>query len=125
MNAKEVIEKYNAVKKSFMAEMKQAFMEGSKELFKQCPQIASFEITAYTPYFNDGDVCEYSVGCYEINPKEGISFRWDTEPYRTVSKVVNSFVKTFPDEFYRDVFGDHIKIIVNPDSVEATEYEHD
>jgi hypothetical protein len=32
---------------------------GSAELFEEFPELESFSWTQYTPYFNDGDTCEF------------------------------------------------------------------
>jgi len=39
---------------------KEMFHEGIKILFNEYPIIKQVHFTAYTPYFNDGDECEYA-----------------------------------------------------------------
>lgn len=48
------------------------FEEGCKELFARHPEMESFAWSQYTPYWNDGDVCEFGVytGDPEINGRE-------------------------------------------------------
>lgn len=36
------------------------------ELFQECPEIHSLRWTQYTPYFNDGDVCEFSINDVDV-----------------------------------------------------------
>lgn len=38
-----------------------AFSAMARELFEKIPLIKSFSWTQYTPYFNDGDTCEFSA----------------------------------------------------------------
>lgn len=43
------------------------FEEAAKELFKNNPSLKSFSWTQYTPHFNDGDPCTFSVHAYSEN----------------------------------------------------------
>jgi hypothetical protein len=40
---------------------KEVFASVSKEVFEKDPKLVSFSWTQYTPYFNDGDECVFSV----------------------------------------------------------------
>ena len=40
---------------------KEAFTEMTKEFFEENPDLLAFGWTQYTPYWNDGDVCEFSA----------------------------------------------------------------
>src|SRR5271157_374054 len=60
-------EKYQALRqqivdarKKMQETAKGLFNEMSAELFADNPTLVSFSWTQYTPYFNDGDVCEFS-----------------------------------------------------------------
>jgi len=41
------------------------FEAAAKELFAKYPSLESFSWTQWTPYFNDGDTCYFSVHAYE------------------------------------------------------------
>jgi hypothetical protein len=66
--SREVLKKYNDMKKK-MSDMrteltgacKDIFKDASQELFEAHPNLVAFGWTQYTPYFNDGDVCEFGV----------------------------------------------------------------
>lgn len=52
------ITKLNA---EYREETQKVFGEASEQLFKEIPEIKSFQWTQYTPYFNDGDECTFGV----------------------------------------------------------------
>lgn len=51
----------NELKKQVQKELQAEFNGALTELFDAYPFVKSLSFTAYTPYFNDGDTCEYSV----------------------------------------------------------------
>jgi hypothetical protein len=48
--------------KRFQEKAQELFKETTKEFFEKNPGITAVIWTQYTPYFNDGDTCEFSVG---------------------------------------------------------------
>lgn len=133
---------------------KTEFGEKSKALFEAHPRLKSFGWTQYTPYFNDGEECvfkartddpdingydEYSEesgdeqgeNLYNLASRrawDGHSFKdradWDRDAEATV-KAVKAFLGSFDEEYYREAFGDHMKVVVTRNGVEANFYEHD
>lgn len=51
----------NELKKQYRDASKEAFYDAAKELFEENPAMESFSWHQYTPYFNDGDSCEFGV----------------------------------------------------------------
>lgn len=51
----------NELKKQVQKELQAEFSGALTELFDAYPFVKSLSFTAYTPYFNDGDTCEYNV----------------------------------------------------------------
>jgi hypothetical protein len=49
------------LKMQVQKELQKEFTGALDELFDAYPFVKSLSFTAYTPYFNDGDTCEYSV----------------------------------------------------------------
>lgn len=65
-------EKYSALNKQIADireqmtnESKQYIEQACKELFEACPEVHQIHWTQYTPHFNDGEACEFSVN--EVN----------------------------------------------------------
>ena len=55
------IEAIEAQKKAMVEELRTEFPKLFEELFAKSKLIDSFGWTQYTPYFNDGDTCEFGV----------------------------------------------------------------
>ena len=53
------------LKKSHIETSKKVFHGAVSAFFKMYPEIGSITWTQYTPYFNDGDTCEFSV--HDVN----------------------------------------------------------
>jgi hypothetical protein len=51
----------NELKKQVQKELQAEFSGALTELFDAYPFVKSVSFTAYTPFFNDGDTCEYNV----------------------------------------------------------------
>lgn len=57
----QLIAEQEALKAKFQATAQELFKETTKEFFDKNPAITAVVWTQYTPYFNDGDTCEFSV----------------------------------------------------------------
>lgn len=138
-------------KEELTAELRKDFAPMLKPLFdKSNGKIKSISWTQYTPYFNDGEECTFSVKLdysFEINGEnteeiDALDWRirrhlqgetekyplqpeWDIELYKLVEEI-QSVLSSIDDEFYKDLFGDHVRVTVNENgSIETEEYEHD
>lgn len=54
-------EKISKLKQEMAAELRSEFHNSLKELFDEYPFVKSVSFTAFQPFFNDGDTCEYNV----------------------------------------------------------------
>lgn len=137
------------------ASCKRFFSEISKRLFEENNDLQSFSWTQYTPYFNDGDTCEFSAhtsspyvnGLDEYIESDGSVDDVEREEYYSYKNPANSdytkvftlkgkrhqelldqvkeFLGVFDEEVLHDMFGDHAKIFVTRKGVDIVEYEHD
>jgi len=57
----EANERIKELKKQVQKELQAEFTGALAELFDAYPFVKSVSFTAYTPFFNDGDTCEYNV----------------------------------------------------------------
>lgn len=151
---KELNAKIKALKKEVQKEMHTALLEGLKELFEKYPEVKSLQFTAYTPYFNDGEECTYScrAGDCEFNNYEeygddediseliDVAHRarkeiWKNGDYKPnpdydprMEKCVDEFhefLGAIPDENWKEIVGDHVKVNITPDGIDTDDYEHD
>ena len=56
-----LIEEQRALKAKFQTEAQAMFKETMKEFFDKNPGISALKWSQYTPYFNDGNACEFNV----------------------------------------------------------------
>lgn len=56
------------VRKQLMAQASEKVKDDFKEFFSQNPEVTAIGIVGYTPFFNDGDPCYYSIKsvCFAI-----------------------------------------------------------
>ena len=58
---KEFQEKWEQEKEILAKKFKENFQKFFQEIFETHPKLKAFKFTAYTPYFCDGDPCEYEI----------------------------------------------------------------
>ena len=100
----------------------EAFSEAYAPLFNQYPEVESVSWTQYTPYFNDGDSCTFSVRELRINGEE----EWDAnESMEALFKIFKE-VHNQDNEIFLQCFGDHVEVTITRDgNVDVSEYSHD
>lgn len=125
------------------------FTDASKDLFEKHPKLNSFSWTQYTPYFNDGEPCEFSVYKDYITVTDtdgnvddeicGSSIRrmldtgkdWRGNPatpteLEVMGLDVSDVLDQFTDEEFLMMFSDHAKMTVYRDgTVESDICDHD
>ncbi len=134
-------------KKELMRKTKVLFDVALVELFAKYPALESFSWTQYTPYFNDGDSCEFSanVDYPKVNDvytddmkdihKENTTWtnngrvntpNPDYNPAK--AEMVNEVIEilsTVDESFLEEIYGDHVEVIVSRNGTEIERYEHD
>jgi len=166
-------------KQAFVAELRQEFPTMFSDIFATAPNLKSVSWRQYTPYFNDGDTCEFSarVGDLYINGRseyddeddtdyisiiptiykklqteedvrinkelaekckytwytsrgigeEGLTYnpKYDADADRASSEI-SEVLSTIPEEFLKDLFGDHTRVTIYADgSLDTEHYSHD
>jgi len=71
---------FNEKKQAFVAELRKEFPSMFTELFAQAPKLKSVSWTQYTPYFNDGDSCEFSAHTDDLYVN-GSNSNYDDDDY--------------------------------------------
>lgn len=59
---KRLIKDFEDAQKAFQKQAKKAFTDSMKEFFVENPEIKVIKWKQFSPYFNDGDECTFSVG---------------------------------------------------------------
>lgn len=137
---KKLQEEKMAAYEKFRERSKELFGNVAKQIFIDYPEISAFSWTQYTPYFNDGDECvfsahtdyptltlvsgddkdEFTNSSYKIN---GIAEK--DQPYAKGGRAILELLNQFDDDDFKDMFGNHVKVIVSASGVEVEDYEHD
>lgn len=127
---------------------KRAVKEAVDEILGQHPEVAAVSWTQFTPYFNDGEPCEFRVNEIEVSlmasDYEDASpagddgdwlSTWDLDYGERKGRHPNLISKL--KELSRCIssaglrhameatFGDHVRVIVARDGTDVQEYEHD
>ena len=119
--------------------MHAAFSEACAGLFKAHPELTSFAWQQYTPYFNDGDACEFSarveepdineVSGYDIDEgwtdREGNKRGGEHAALVPLQEAVAELLQEFDQEDLKEMFGDHMTVTVTPDGITTDDCEHD
>lgn len=107
-----------------------AFKEFLKEWFEKNPEVYGVKWRQYTPYFNDGEPCEFGLyGVYAYKTKE--VFESGDEPYdnESVEEVYGegSLEETLNEieEILLVAFGDHVEVSATRGEITVDEYSHD
>jgi len=125
--------------------VKNFFIKGMNKIFEMYPEVKSVSWTQYTPYFNDGEPCEFwcNSGDFDVNGyseyddegEEGtidvLNYNWEDGRKYTYHKgeeiknAIGGFLGQLDDDDYKTMFGDHARVIVRQDEIVIEEYEHD
>jgi hypothetical protein len=139
----EAMEKVKAARESAKATASVALVEGLKEIFAAHPSLQTIGWTQYTPYFNDGDTCEFGVhadayslrlngnspdyGDDELEDEDGNPLPALTEDEdEAIREEVAVFIGMFDDDDLKANYGDHVKVTIKRDGTSDTDdFEHD
>lgn len=144
------LKEFEEKKKAMVESLRKEFPALLKPLFEKSKKIESIGWTQYTPYFNDGDECTFGVRNDDLyvngEDQDDVPFyNWRVKHYLEKGeykseiegdkdidieecKILQEFrdvLQSVPEEFYKDLFGDHSKVTINRDgNIEVEEYEH-
>lgn len=114
-------EYWNRIKR----EGKQAVKEFIKEWFDAHPEYYGLKWEQYTPYFNDGDPCVFTIyGVYGFKTKEQFEAAedcaWDAEGAVDMGDLFDD-----AEDAFEVAFGDPAKVSATRKKIEVEECEHD
>ncbi len=151
-NMQSLINQYETKIENFRIELRESFKQFVRDFFKEVPELKTIFWTQYTPYFNDGDTCEFRVNeplfanfqseidlrAYDSGNEELAEGQWLYDGYGVYGARSNAdHIKQKMDEFtsviqstaMRDVlqmmFGDHVQVTITESRMVSSECEHD
>lgn len=111
-----------------------------KAFFAEYPEVKAVGWTQYTPYFNDGDPCVFSVGEPYLSTKDAdfseVASLYDDddgghgfeEGYALKGKLKTACSRieaSMTSEIFEAAFGDHALVIATPAGFHVSEYSHE
>ncbi len=132
-----MIQEYEDLKKEFNLKIQGELEKQLRIIMSEMPEELSVSWTQYTPYFNDGDTCEFNANTYDMCPQVNGEELWDEEegviPDTTITfkqafhiaEVIQKIVEQIPDDMLLDAYGDHAEVSISKKGVEVSEYDHD
>ena len=121
-------EEIKGLKMDYQENLQSFFREEVDKFFAEHPEVESFGLVFYTPFWNDGEECRFRVLDYnpEINGIDFYEFVNKFENGEKISNDVVEFLSQFNYEgFFKDAFGDHSELTVTRNYIERKEYDHD
>jgi len=143
---KEELAAFQAKREALVAQLRTEFPTLIAPILSESKRIETIGWRQYTPYFNDGDECtfgvhqddllingedEYGDGLEWIREKVWAFGKYDTNPNAdqeelVVLKNIKEVLQSIPDDFYKDLFGDHAIVTINKNgTIEVDDYDHD
>lgn len=112
--------------------VKDLIIAGSQQFFEQNPHVKSYSWKQYTPYFNDGDVCEFSAHIDYLTimaEKDGVSVlleeTMDYDEFNTLQEPLVTMLSSFDADSLKNLFGDHAEVTVTREGIEVDECHHE
>lgn len=154
---KSVVQKSNEMQDTINS-LKRQMQESIRPVFasfiQENPKVLAVKWSQYTPYFNDGETCYFSVnepvfkfegipedagdyedGFVELPWNFGYSNTYCPERYKSIWENVNRELynnckefKSFLDnnsDALESIFGDHVEVTVTAEGAFVEEYDHD
>ncbi len=126
---KAAIQHFEDAKSVLIEEVRTNFSRVIGAIMRKSERIDTYSIQCYTPYFNDGDTCTYSVNTWGDVNKNDENGEWQktwNDKDRSVEEELKKFLESISDDIYRDVFGDHIEVTFHRDGTsDVNKYDHE
>lgn len=138
MSLTELTKKYEETKKKFQEELSSELKKSFTKFFQENPKIYGIMWEQYTPHFNDGDTCYFSVhemqcsfneeefedasSSYSLEDSE--EEEYDKDQHENFNKFAEE-MSDIPSEIFEAMFGDHCQVKVTRNGFDVQEYEHD
>lgn len=147
-----LLDEQRELQKKFQATAQALFKETTKEFFDKNPSVTAIVWAQYTPYFNDGDTCEFGVneptftnapdphnvrygeyeGDHETAADGSDIFAWDgwgatpdglnVEMCKAFSRMIQS---SEMEAVMKAMFDDHVKVVATREGFDVDDYDHD
>lgn len=126
----ELVKEMEGSKKEWVDRARNLFMASVNEMFEKYPTLNNISWPQYTPYFNDGDECIFSVHSYGANVNGAGSELNDDQEVEPdlvpAHKELENLLDAVPGDLMKDIFGDHNEVTIHrTGKIEKERYDHD
>lgn len=151
MSLKTLIAEFEAMQANFQLKGKEALSDEMKDFFNMNPGIKCITWTQYSPYFNDGEACEFRVNSPMFsNSDEADALRhgeysgddeniWvfgddcyddsTASPTEQEVKAMNEMDKMLQSgaasNLFESLFGNHVSVTITANGISVFDYDHD
>lgn len=144
-NIDQFVAEFEDQRKQFTLKMQDEFKKMVNEFFDFCPDVKSIVWVQYTPYFNDGDPCTFSIGDVsfsnadpdKVSPwgeleeeEDGLwaaAYMYNDHLDKSQAEYCSKFSRMVNqlDAVMEEMFGDHVRINVTREGFDVEDYDHD
>lgn len=141
-----------ALRETYQKRGQEVFKQAFKEFFDANPEAHVIGWRQYTPYFNDGDTCEFRCyaeyafvsnandydnihyGEYEgddesvwIEDPDYGDFNEEAIPKQVIehAQALRNLLAKIDENVFLDMFGDHVRVFATRDGFDVEEFDHD
>lgn len=116
---------------------KDAVAEQIKSLFDTYPDLVAVRWNQYTPFWNDGDPCEFGLNAVYFKTttaiEKGELDEEDEDDFQYISwreesplhSALSMFERSRDEDAYQIAFGDGVRVTATRDGVEVEDYDHE
>lgn len=127
-----LIKLHEEAMKELRAQGEACLKEAFSDFFKAHPNVSAIRWAQYTPYFNDGDPCNFSVreASARFESDEFLD-SWEMEQKgfaaenETLGKLEGFLQSDAFEPVMQAIFGDHVEVTVTPTEITIDTYSHD
>ena len=117
--------KIKTSREAFVTEGRLLIGELLRDFMNKYPD-RKFEWTQYTPYFNDGDACYFSIHCVYGFDSEGDEVdEYDDVPEAKPLGQLSKIINTVDSDIMEELYGDHVTVTLEKGTIRTEECDHD
>lgn len=134
--------KYQKLQNELKQQGKEMLSAAFQEAFEKHPDITAIYWTQYAPYFNDGEPCYFGVDDFYItnvkdlervdfrredieDEEEGEFVKYLGKGYKYINDIEVFAHSSIGTDIFEDLYGDSVSVLVTPEGVTVSDYEHD
>lgn len=135
---KSLEQSYQDCLRKFRSEGMDALKAALREFFTRFPAVRAIRWQQYTPYWNDGDACTFSVHTPRVrlddestegDYEDGFLTSWslgkrDAMLQKAFSELSDLLQSDALEAVLETVFGDHVEVTATPDKIESEGFDH-